>query len=130
MADGRPEFPPSNKRRSLRVSLVVQRIVANDRGRTFFGYADNISQSGMFILTDNPREPGSEFEVEIELPSPIARRVRVHCAVVWRRLGDRASPYKPGMGLRFLDLPPDVARAIDDWAQAGDREQRVGRSKR
>ena len=130
MSDGRIEFPPSNKRRSLRVSLVVTRVTASERGRVFFGYADNISQSGMFIHTENPREPGSQVEVEIDLPKPIGRRVRVHCEVVWRRLGDPASSYKPGMGLRFLDMPPDVARAIDDWALAGEREQKVGRRKR
>lgn len=130
MSDGRIEFPPSNKRRYLRVSLVVTRVAASAAGRVFFGYADNISQSGMFIHTENPREPGSQVEVEFELPSPISRKVRVRCEVVWRRQHSTSSPYKPGMGLRFLDLPVDVARAIDDWALAGEREQKAGRRKR
>ncbi|MFH1809441.1 MAG: PilZ domain-containing protein [Pseudomonadota bacterium] len=111
--------PQADKRKHLRVSLVVRRVTANDRVRTFFGYADDISKSGMFIHTENPREPGSQFEVELSLPRPVAQNVRVHCEVVWRRLHTPASSCKPGMGLRFLDMPLDVAGAIDRWAREG-----------
>ena len=130
MAVGRPVYPPSDKRRYLRVSLVVTRVTASERGRTFFGYADNISQGGMFIHTENPRAPGSQVEVEFELPDPIARRVRVRCAVVWSRQHTADCPFKPGMGLRFLDLSPELARAIDRWAIEGEREQQAGRRRR
>jgi uncharacterized protein (TIGR02266 family) len=112
-------YPPSDKRRALRVSLVVRRVTGNERVQTLFGYADNISRGGLFISTENPREPGSQFELELDLPRPVARSVRVHCQVVWWRRRTPDAVHPPGMGLRFLDLPIHVADAIDAWAQQG-----------
>ena len=31
--------------------------------------------------------------------------------------------YDPGMGLRFLDLPDDMAEAIDAWVQEQERQR-------
>lgn len=107
----------SDKRKSLRTSLVVLRVTATERGKTFFGYADNISRSGMFIGTENPRNPGSRFLVEITFPKPIAKTVRCSCEVVWKRIHNPESDHKAGMGIRFLDLPKDVAKAINTWVE-------------
>jgi len=72
----------------------------------------------MFIASVNPERPGSHYQVEIPLPPPIDRRVVCQCEVVWRREYSRGQPAEPGMGLRFLDMPAEVAEAIDLWARA------------
>ncbi|WP_429886474.1 PilZ domain-containing protein [Geoalkalibacter halelectricus] len=109
------DWPPANRRKDLRKPLLVLRARLDDGRKAFFGYAKNISCSGMFIASVNPRQPGEQFEVELTLPAPLNLAVSCTCEVVWKRSFSRRSDLDPGMGLRFLDLPEDVAQAIDDW---------------
>lgn len=110
-------WPPADQRRAARVPLLVLRVAINDGQRSFFGYAKNISRSGLFIATISPREPGTVFDLEIPLPNVMG--IHLHCSVeiVWKRRYDPACPYEPGMGLRFIDLPEDVAAQIDTWVK-------------
>ena len=105
-------------RKSLRAPLIVLKVKLDDGRKCFFGYTKNISRSGIFIATVNPKEPGSRYQVEIPLPEPINRTLRCTCEVVWKRLYTKGSPYEPGMGLRFTDLEEDLAEAIDRWVRS------------
>ncbi len=107
--------PTADLRRNLRSPLIVLKVKLEEGTRAFFGYAKNISRSGMFITSVNPREPGSRFPVEIPLPDPICQKVICSCEVVWRRQYDKKSSHEPGMGLKFLDMPEELAEAIDSW---------------
>jgi len=80
-------------------------------------------RTGMMIGTINPREPGSQFWVEFPLPEPVNRVAKCHCEVVWQRRYSREHRYDPGMGLRFLDLPSDMAEAIDKWVHELERQE-------
>lgn len=111
----KPEKPQADARKHLRSPLIILKVRLENGAKAFFGYAKNISRSGMFISTVTPREPGHQFPVEIPLPAPLNRRLTCTCEVVWRRLYDRVSPYEPGMGLRFLDLPEVDADAVEAW---------------
>jgi uncharacterized protein (TIGR02266 family) len=113
----KPEKDSAHQRRSLRAPLIVLRVKLDDGQKSFFGYAKNISRSGFFISSVNPREPGERFHVELALPAPLGHNVRCACEVVWKRLFSKGSPYEPGMGLRFLDLPEEQAEAIDRWVR-------------
>src|SRR5512133_1015384 len=113
---------PSDKRRQPRAPLLVLRASINDGARTFFGYAKNVSRSGLFIATINPREIGSRFEVEIPLPNAMGVHLRCQGEVVWRRNYDPASPYEPGMGMRFIDLDAKIADYIENWVRQENRE--------
>ena len=104
-------------RKYLRAPLIVLKVKLDDGRRTFFGYTKNISRSGIFIASVNPREPGARYQVEISFPAPIDRDVRCTCEVVWKRHYAKGSPYEPGMGLRFVNLDEGVAEAIDRWVQ-------------
>jgi uncharacterized protein (TIGR02266 family) len=105
------------QRKSLRAPLIVLNIISEDGSRSFFGYGRNISRGGLFIASINPRDPGTRFKLEIPLPSPINRIVRCQCEVVWNRRFDPKSPYDPGMGLRFIDMPEETAELIDSWVR-------------
>lgn len=115
---GQPEQNPPAHRKHLRSPLIVLRVKFDDGHKSFFGYARNISRSGFFIASVSPREPGERFQVELVLPAPLGRSVQCACEVVWKRLYSTGSPYEPGMGLRFLDLPEEMAEAIDSWIRA------------
>ncbi len=111
-----------DSRQALRAPITVLRADCTDGHKTFFGYAKDLSKSGMMIATINPREPGSRFWVEFSLPEPVNRIAQCHCEVVWQRRYSREHRYDPGMGLRFLDLPEDMAEAIDGWIHELQRE--------
>jgi hypothetical protein len=114
------EAPPTIQpdiRTALHKPITVLKTDGNGGSKTFFGYAKNISRGGMMIGATNPREPGSRFLLEIPLPDPINLVVTCKCEVVWKRQWVKNSEHEPGMGLRFIDLPEDIAAAIDDWVE-------------
>jgi hypothetical protein len=117
------EARQSDSRQALRAPIMVLQTDAPDGHKRFFGYAKNLSKSGMMIGTINPREPGSRFWVEFPLPDPVNRVATCHCEVVWQRRYSREHRYDPGMGLRFLDLPEDMAEAIDEWVRELERQE-------
>ena len=121
MSDTSPQDPPvvpSDPRRNLRSPLLVLRVRLDDGRKTFFGYAKNISRGGIFIATINPKEVGSRFQVEIPLPPPLCRTLQCFCEVVWTRDFSKGSLYEPGMGLKFLDLPAEMADRIEGWIKS------------
>lgn len=116
---------PADIRRALRSPLLVLRVKLDDGRRSFFGYAKNISRSGLFITSVNPREPGERFHLELPLPAPLSRTLVCTGEVVWKRLYKSDSPYEPGMGLRFLDLPAEEEALLDQWVRdANAREEK------
>jgi uncharacterized protein (TIGR02266 family) len=110
-----PDKNSPHQRKALRAPLLILRVKFDDGRKSFFGYAKNISRSGMFISTVAPREPGERFQVEITLPPQLGNNLQCTCEVVWKRLYSKGSPHEPGMGLRFIDLPEETAAAIDRW---------------
>lgn len=109
------ETPQADHRQSLRAPLIIQKILLDTERPVFFGYSKNISRSGLFIATTNPIEPGEQLELQIPLPFPTDETIRCRCEVVWRRPLGKHLPFEPGMGLKFIDMPEDVAERIDDW---------------
>lgn len=117
------ELPQSDSRQALRAPIMVLQAGVTDGHKYFFGYAKDLSKSGMTIGTINPREPGSQFWVEFSLPEPVNRVAKCHCEVIWQRRYSREHQYDPGMGLRFLDLPEDMAEVIDEWIHELEKQE-------
>jgi uncharacterized protein (TIGR02266 family) len=113
------ERTQKDRRRTLRCPMIVLQVKLEDGRRTFFGYAKNLSRGGLFIASVSPQEPGNRYQVEFCIPDMPNTQVRCACEVVWKRPFSRQTKAEPGMGLRFIDLPPEQALAIDQWAQAG-----------
>ena len=109
------EKTQADKRKNLRSPLLTLRVKLDDGSKVFFGYTQNISRSGMFISSINPKTPGEVFQVEIPLPSPISQTVQCSCEVVWNRHFEKKALYEPGMGLKFSGLSEDMAAIIDRW---------------
>lgn len=102
-------------RKSLRSPMIIQKAHLYSQQLTLFGYTKNISRSGMFIATTHPVTPGDRIDLEFQLPSPVAQSVRCCCEIVWRRPFGFQLPSEPGIGLKFVDLPEDIAEQIDTW---------------
>ncbi len=107
----------ASKRRRLRTPLIVLQTSEQSERRAFFGYAKNLSMGGMFIASINPPPPGRKFNIEFVVPS-LGQSIKCTTEVVWNRTYSNRGKYEPGMGMRFLDIPKDMASAIDKWANA------------
>jgi len=105
----------ADKRKNLRSPLLTLRVKLDDGGKVFFGYTKNISRSGMFISSINPKPQGEVYQVEIPLPAPINQTIQCACEVVWTRHFEKKALYEPGMGLKFSGLSEEVVATIDRW---------------
>ncbi len=103
-----------DQRRMLRYPLIILKVTEEGRKEHLFGYAKNISRSGLFIQSVNPREPGEQFTISFQIPNTEIR-VRCQCEVVWMRKYHPKVSVEPGYGVRFLDISADVADAIEQW---------------
>ncbi len=115
------DIPQADSRQNLRAPLIIQKIHIDSDRPVFFGYSKNISRSGLFVATTHPANPGDQLDLEI--PFPIDKKsLRCRCEVVWRRPLGKHLPFEPGMGLRFVDLPQDIIKRIDDWINSQTEE--------
>jgi len=106
------------RRRHLRAPILVKRVTVGGKGNVFFGYAADISASGMFIGTVNPRRPGDKFTIRFTLPGATAE-ITVTAEVIWVREHDAKGQFQPGMGIKFLDIGEGDARAIREFVAEG-----------
>ena len=105
---------PSDKRHALRLPVIVLKIIEGDSRDYLFGYAKNISPTGLFIQSINPRKMGERFTISFYIPSTDIG-IRCRCEVVWVREYNKKDPIEPGYGIRFMDLPEDLVRQIEQW---------------
>lgn len=103
-----------NRRKNLRYPIIVLKIEEGSERQPLFGYARDISRGGLFIESINPRKPGDRYQIRFTLPEK-GFEVRCRCEVVWMREYKKKAKLQPGYGVRFLDLPDDVAQRIDRW---------------
>ena len=78
----------------------------------YAGLAENISAGGLFIATHQLQKVGSRIELSVRMPENddvfhIVGEVR------WVRVYNEHSDTSPGLGVRFAELPPGAAAAID-----------------
>ncbi len=117
----RPEKDPKkpDRRKQLRGHLLVLKVKGERHNReVFFGYAKNLSRTGMFIASVNPRQVGDEFTIAFRLPGAQGVEVRCRCRVVWRREFDPRFKDEPGMGIEFLGLDPLLQKRIESWVMS------------
>ncbi|MBI4481739.1 MAG: PilZ domain-containing protein [Acidobacteria bacterium] len=108
------ELAVPEKRRYLRVPLLVRQLrVKDDRG-AFFGYATNLSTSGIFVQTFHLKAIGSRLQLLFTLPGDTSA-IACMAEVVWVRDYDLKGHKNPGVGLRFVELSAEVACRINQF---------------
>lgn len=80
----------------------------------FFGYAKNISRSGLFIATPKLREPGSRYEIQFKVPG-LDHEFTCNGEIMWVRPYKHGSPKPPGFGVKFTEMPEEEALLLDKW---------------
>ena len=89
-------------RRAPRAPLILK-VDYRDVDKFFTGFAENLSEGGMFIATTKPLRPGTTLFLEFLLPDS-SLRVKTRAEVMWSRKIPKSSVHKRGMGLKFEEL--------------------------
>jgi uncharacterized protein (TIGR02266 family) len=114
-SDSLNQMPPQSKRVPL-VSKVILKF--HHYGGFFIEYSANISQTGMFIKTTQPKPAGSVFIFEIWLGEKY-KLVHGLGEVVWAREEADGPDRPPGMGVRYLKLDKDSREVIQRVVMSG-----------
>ncbi|MCC7201747.1 MAG: PilZ domain-containing protein [Nitrospirae bacterium] len=111
-----PQKPP-DKRRYLRDPIIIFKVAEDALLKPLFGYAKDISRGGLFVASINPRNPGDRFNISFQIPDTDIK-VRCQCEVIWARRFSKAGKLEPGYGVRFTDIPEEIAVSIDNWVSS------------
>jgi len=77
----------------------------------------DLSCAGIFIPTANPRDLGEQFTLRLYLPE--GQPLEVPCKVIFsNKYGKESQNLRRGMGIKFLDLPPEVQKQLEERVQA------------
>ncbi|MCX7943566.1 MAG: TIGR02266 family protein [Deltaproteobacteria bacterium] len=105
------------RRKELRVYLRVFKMKVETSKDVFFGYAKNISASGLFIPTLNPKNVGERFRLKFKLPNT-EKEIIVLAEVVWNRHYSQSDKYEPGMGIKFVEISEEDAELIRQFVNS------------
>ena len=106
--------PEADKRKDLRVPLRVLKVETELNGDVFFGYAADISKSGLFIQTSNPRPVGTKVRLMFVLPGT-KEKLTFQAEVIWNRNYIGKEGLTPGMGMRFVELDSTNREKIEKF---------------
>ncbi len=104
--------PPPAHRRVFRTPLRVESVRDGDVPR-FLGYVGNLSTTGAFVQSAQPRQPGTRLELRVHLPDPVRAPVVCVGEVVWARGYAGILGPGPGMGIRFLEVTLSAIEALE-----------------
>ena len=99
------------RRKSQRIPLVVMEVQGKQGDRIFLAYANDISEGGLSLTTENRLKVGDRIPIEMLLPD---NKTKVSCTaeVVWKREIMKDGIISQGVGVRFLDLEAAKKKAI------------------
>jgi hypothetical protein len=101
----------ARKHRRIEVRFVPEGGGALNR-HAQIGYTGNLSLTGMMIRTPRVLPPGTVLSIELRCPE---RTLTVTGRVIWARQGpmEWVSTGRVGMGVTFVDPPPELAEIIE-----------------
>lgn len=105
-------FKPSVTRRTLRLPLPAKTVSAQRSDPRFLGYVANLSETGTFIQSSNPRPVGTYLCLLLDLPEAPGREIACSGEIVWTRgYSGKHGPCQ-GMGVRFIEIAEEVQRFL------------------
>jgi len=111
--------PPADthQRKAERHDLEVEVDLESDTN-FYTGLTQNISTGGLFIATQKIKRVGERIHLKFKLPGGSAP---IECETEVRWIRENTSLLRtdssPGMGVRFIDMSPKDAEAIDRFLQ-------------
>ena len=114
-----PQENPAERRTAPRIELQVE--VGLETDHNFYtGLTQDISSGGLFVATGISYRVGDRMTVQFTLPGR-AEPIVTEAEVRWiRDLRFMHTDFSEGVGLRFVDLPPDANAAIASFLEKRD----------
>jgi uncharacterized protein (TIGR02266 family) len=97
-----------DKRREPRIPIQLKVDIESPNDHYLFEYSSNLSQSGIFIHTADPLEPGTLVNMQFALPE--SALIRCRGEVIW--VNDEEEGEEPGMGIKFIGLADEDRESI------------------
>jgi hypothetical protein len=81
------------------------------------GFTKNVSETGLYIKTNNVLKPGLTIQIEIHFPD---RKFSMWARVVWAKKvpPQLAHVLECGMGICFIDPSPEWVEYFRSWANS------------
>jgi len=114
---------PREQRRYTRAHLKSKIDWVKDLAE-YSGYTENISEGGVFIATPVTLPEGELLELHLELDG--GTEVVTRARVAWLRPATEEE--LPGMGLQFVNPPPELVQHIREYVEAADTEMLLFRA--
>lgn len=120
MTPAMPPLKPSATRRTLGTPLPAKIVSAHCPDPRFLGYVANLSETGAFIQSSNPRPVGTYLCLRLDMPEAPGREIGCSGEIVWNR--GYSGKYGPcqGMGVRFIEVPEEAQRFLRSFCAARD----------
>lgn len=81
----------------------------------------DLSRANIFIPSANPRDLGEQFNLRLYLSE--GQPLEVPCKVIFsNKYGQESQNLRRGMGIKFLDLPPEVQKQLEEHIQASKQQ--------
>ena len=109
-----------NVRASERFDLEVKVDLESDHN-FYTGLTQNISAGGLFIATHHLRRIGDQITLKFSLPGS-DKQIMIETEVRWIRENSALNRIDgaSGMGVRFVNLSPQAAQAIQQFIESRD----------
>jgi len=104
-----------DRRESVRVPARLS-VEFRDEGELRACLMTNLSRGGLFVETDKPCEIGTRLELVLRVEAG-GEDLDVPAEVVSINARPDSAVPQHGMGLRFLEMKPDVAEKVEAWYQ-------------
>ena len=104
-------YERAERRESVRVPVRL-RVSFTNLGELGASLMTNLSRGGVFIATDQPAEIGTRLELRLHIEDT-GEEINVPGEVVSQNMGPNFESGQSGMGLRFLEMKPEVARKVE-----------------
>ncbi len=107
----RRKQPPAKDAR-FKYRLPIQeevRVQCKDWDAFRVEHAENISEGGIFILTEQPLSPGTEFHLTLQVEG---EQISALAQSIWTKEFSREGERVSGMGARFLRMDDDDRETI------------------
>jgi len=120
-----------DKRSGIRIPLLSEKVAYFSSGREFAADITDITNEGLFLKTEDLLAPKTAVLLRLNLPGDLgslqvnAEVVRVKWAVTRKKGQDQL-----GMGVRFVDVSPNIKKILDAYVVYLRNKQIITVSKR
>ena len=111
-------MPEDVRREHARASVELEVNLGSEHN-FYAGLAENLSAGGVFVATHNLQKVGSKIDLSLRMPDS-EEVFQLVGEVRWVRVYNVHSDTPPGLGIRFIELSPAAAAAIERFL--GQRE--------